>query len=171
MPTSARGSCSCAASRRGGFTLIELLVVLAIIGVVAAAVTVLTPPGEAARTRVEARRLAALLESAMRESRASGQAIAWSAERGGYAFWQRSEDGDWVTYAAHSVYRPRALAEPIELAELRVDGRALARGERVLFSPRGLRPSLRATVAGADTWLSIEGDVFGRVTLERIHAR
>lgn len=171
MPTSARGTCSCAAFRRGGFTLIELLVVLAIIGVVATAVTVVAPPGEAARTRAEARRLAALLESAMRESRASGHAIAWSAERGGYAFWQRGEDGDWVTYAPQSVYRPRALAERIELAALRVDGRALARGERVLFPPRGLRPRVSATMAGADTWFSIEGDVLGRVTLERIHAR
>jgi general secretion pathway protein H len=164
MQTSARGICS-------GFTLIELLVVLAIIGVVAAAVTVVALPGDAGRARAEARRLAELLESAMRESRASGRAIAWSAERDRYAFWQRGEDGDWVTYPPQSVYRPRALAERIELAAVRVDGRELARGERVVFAPQGLRRHLSATVAGADAWFSIEGDVIGRVALERLHAR
>ena len=158
-------------ARRAGFTLIELLVVLAIIGVIAAAVTVIALPGDAGRARAEARRLAALLESAMRESRASGHAIAWSAERDRYAFWQRGEDGDWVTYPPQSVYRPRALAERIALAAVRVDGRELARGERVVFAPQGLRRRVSATVAGADAWFSIEGDLIGRVTLERVHAR
>ncbi len=156
--------------RRAGFTLIELLVVLAIIGVVAAAVTVIALP-DAGRARTEARRLAALLESAMRESRASGHAIAWSAERDRYAFWQRGDDGDWVTYPPQSVYRPRSLAGRTELAAVRVDGHELARGERVVFAPHGLRRQVSATVAGADAWFSIEGDVIGRVTLERVHAR
>jgi type II secretion system protein H len=164
MRTSAPGICS-------GFTLIELLVVLAIIGVVSAAVTVAALPGDAGRARTEARRLAALLEKAMRESRASGQAIAWSAERDRYAFWQRGEDGDWMAYPAHSVYRPRALAGGIELATLHADGRELARGERIVFVPQGLRRRISATVAGTDAWFSIQGDVIGRVTLERVHAR
>jgi hypothetical protein len=107
----------------------------------------------------------------MRESRASGHAIAWSAERDRYAFWQRGEDGDWVTYSPQSVYRPRALAERVELAAVRVDGRELGRGERVVFASQGLRRQLSATVAGADASFSIEGDVIGRVTLERVHAR
>ena len=163
MRTSARGIYS-------GFTLIELLVVLGIMAVVAAAVTVVALPGDQGRARAEARRLAALLESAMREARASGQAIAWSADREHYSFWQRGEDGDWVTYPPQSVYRPRALAEPIALAAVLVDGRELARGERVVFAPQGLRRRVSATVAGTDAWFSIEGDLIGRVTLERVHA-
>ena len=159
------------AARRAGFTLIEMLVVLAIIGVVAAAVTLSALPGEAALAREEARRLAALLETAMQESRASGRAIAWSAERHRYLFWQRGEDGDWVPYPAHSVYRPRSLGERTELGAVRVDGRELAHGERVIFAPQGLRRALSATVAGADARFSIEGDVIGRVTLERVHPR
>jgi type II secretion system protein H len=157
--------------RCAGFTLIELLVVLAIIAVMAGAVTVVALPGEAGRARAEARRLAALLESAMRESRATGHAIAWSAERDRYAFWQRGEDGDWVTYPPQSPYRPRALAERMALAAVRVDGRELARGERVVFAPQGLRRPVSATLAGADAWFTIEGDLIGRVTLERVHAR
>jgi type II secretion system protein H len=164
MRTSARGICS-------GFTLIELLVVLAIIGVMAAVVTVSALPGDGARARDEARRLAGLLESAMRESRASGHAIAWSAERDRYAFWQRAEDGDWVTYPPQSLYGPRALAEHLELAAVRVDGRELARGERVVFTPHGLRRRVSAIVKGSDASFSVDGDVIGRVTSERLHAR
>jgi type II secretion system protein H len=159
------------APRRSGFTLIELLVVVAIIAVVAGSVAVLAVPGDAAAARDEARRLAALLESAVREARASGHSIAWSAEPHRYAFWQRGEDGDWVLYPAHSVYRSRTLPERIELANVRVDGRYLAPGERVVFGPHGLRSELRATLTGAGEQFTIEGDVIGRVSLARIHAR
>ena len=132
------------AARRAGFTLIEVLVVLAIMAVVAAAVVVMALPGDAEAARAEAQRLAALLESAMREARASGSSIAWSAERQGYAFWQRGEDGDWVPYPRTSPYRSRVFAGRTELARVRVDGRDLAPGERVVFSPHGLRNELAA---------------------------
>jgi general secretion pathway protein H len=156
--------------RDQGFTLIEILVVLAIIAVVAASLAVVAIPGEAEAAREEARRLAALLESAMRESRASGRSIAWSAERQRYAFWQRGEDGDWVVYPRTSPYRSRALREGTEVAGVRVGGRELAPGERVVFAPHGLRSELRATVAAASARYTIEGDIIGRVTLARIHA-
>jgi general secretion pathway protein H len=155
---------------RSGFTLIELLVVLVIIAVVSAAVATVAFPGEASAARDEARRLGALLESAMREARASGHSIAWSAEPHRYAFWQRGEDGDWVLYPPGSPYRSRALPERTELTNVRVDGRFLAPGERVVFAPYGLRSELRATVAGGGAQFTIEGDVIGRVSLARIYA-
>jgi len=157
-------------ARRAGFTLIEVLVVLAIMAVVAATVVVVARPGDAEEARTEARRLAALLESAMREARASGGSIAWSAARQGYAFWQRGEDGDWVQYPRASLYRSRAFAGRTELARVRVDGRDLAPGERVVFSPHGLRSELAVTVAGAGEQLTIYGDVLGRVSLARVYA-
>ncbi|HEY7237544.1 MAG TPA: GspH/FimT family pseudopilin [Burkholderiales bacterium] len=152
-----------------GFTLIEVLVVLAIMAVVAT-VAVVAIPGDAAAARDEARRLAALLESAMREARASGSSIAWSAERQGYAFWQRDEDGDWVPYPRSSLYRSRALAGSTELIQVLVDGRNLAPGERVVFAPYGLRSELFATLAGAGDQYTIQGDVIGRVSFARVHA-
>ena len=158
------------AARKAGFTLIELLVVLAILAITATAVAVVAMPGEAAAAREDARRLAALLESAMQESRASGHSIAWSAERHRYAFWYRGEDGDWTLYPPHSVYRSRTLAERSELTGVRVDGRELAPGERVVFAPYGLRSALQAIVASEGAQYSIEGSPIGRVTLARIHA-
>ena len=158
------------AARRAGFTLIEVLVVLAIMAVVAATVVVMALPGDAEAARTDARRLAALLEAAMREARASGSSIAWSAERQGYAFWQRGEDGDWVLYPRTSLYRSRALAGRTEVARVRVDGRDLAPGERVVFSPHGLRSELAVTLAGAGEQFTIYGDVIGRVSLARVYA-
>ena len=154
--------------QKAGFTLIELLVVLAILAISATAVALVATPGEAAAAREDARRLAALLESAMHESRASGHAIAWSAERHRYAFWYRGEDGDWALYPQQSVYRTRTLRG--ELTAVRVDGRDLAPGERVVFAPYGLGSALQAIVASAGAQYSIEGNPIGRVTLARIHA-
>ena len=144
--------------------------VLAIMAVVAATVVVMALPGDAEAARTDARRLAALLESAMREARANGSSIAWSAERQGYAFWQRGEDGDWALYPRTSPYRSRAFAGSTELARIRVDGRDLAPGERVVFSPHGLRSELAVTVAGAGEQFTIYGDVIGRVSLARVYA-
>jgi len=156
--------------RKTGFTLIEVLVVLAIMAVVAGIVAVVAMPGDAAAAREEARRLASLLESAMREAHASGQSIAWSAEPQRYAFWQRDEDGDWVAYPRTSPYRSRALAGSTEFTRVRVDGRDLAPGERVVFAPYGLRSELSATLAGAGDQYTIQGDVIGRVSFARVYA-
>ena len=72
--TSAPGS---DAGRAGGFTLIELLVVVALIAIASATISLaLRDPAELQLQR-EAQRLAALLETARAESRASGLAVRW----------------------------------------------------------------------------------------------
>lgn len=64
-------------SKPRGFTLIELLVVVALIAITSAAITLaLRDPAELQLQR-EAQRLAALLETARAESRASGLAVRW----------------------------------------------------------------------------------------------
>ena len=83
MPISAAGSsarCRPPVPGRpdaGGFTLLELLVVIAIIALATAGVGLsLRDSGQATLDR-EAERLAALLESARAQSRASGVAVRW----------------------------------------------------------------------------------------------
>ena len=63
--------------RNAGFTLIELLVVVALIAITSATISLaLRDPAELQLQR-EAQRLAALLETARAESRASGLAVRW----------------------------------------------------------------------------------------------
>ena len=81
-------------ARGSGFTLIEVMVVAVIIAVLSSMLVLVAMPGDAALADKEARRLAALLELASAEARASGQSIAWAPERDGYSFWQRSDDGE-----------------------------------------------------------------------------
>src|SRR5215217_2991467 len=94
MPTWAAGSnagpsCGHAvqrACRAPGFTLIELLVVIAIIAFATAGVSFAIRDGAQAQFDREAERLAALLEAARAQSRASGTAVRWRATPEGFAF-------------------------------------------------------------------------------------
>jgi general secretion pathway protein H len=81
MPTSAPGSSTglprqSAAAR--GFTLIELLIVLAVVAIAVGVMTLSLRDGGAAKLEEEAARLAALLEIARAEARASGSAVRWA---------------------------------------------------------------------------------------------
>ena len=93
MPTSAHGSKAQPSSIRNarGFTLIELMVVVAIIAIVSAVASLALRDPAASKLEQEAARLAALLESARAEARASGVAARWEpfdtqAEGSGFRF-------------------------------------------------------------------------------------
>jgi len=64
-------------SRQTGFTLIELLVVITLIAIASSVVSLAMRDPAATRLEQEAARLAALLESARAEARASGLAARW----------------------------------------------------------------------------------------------
>lgn len=80
-PTSAPGSSRAADRprlRRGaGFTLIELMVVIALVAIAAGLISLSLRDPAATRLEHEAIRLAALLESARAQSRASGLPVRW----------------------------------------------------------------------------------------------
>ncbi|HTH11412.1 MAG TPA: prepilin-type N-terminal cleavage/methylation domain-containing protein [Acidovorax sp.] len=75
----------CAATQ-GGFTLLELLVVISIIALATAGVGIAMRNSGQTLIEREAARLAALLESARAQSRASGTPVRWRADARGFRF-------------------------------------------------------------------------------------
>lgn len=69
-----------------GFTLLELLVVVSIMALASAGVGLALRDGGQTQLEREGERLAALLEAARAQSRASGVAVRWSAVPGGFRF-------------------------------------------------------------------------------------
>jgi general secretion pathway protein H len=105
--------------RKNGFTLIELLVVLLVMGLAAGLIGVIAQPDERTRLRVEAERLAELLDLAATESRLTGRPIAWAAERANYRFWRSSDGGGWLE--AGETLRARNLPAGMAIAGLRIE--------------------------------------------------
>jgi general secretion pathway protein H len=141
-----------------GFTLLEVLVVVAIIAI-CSSLLIIAMPGEGALADKEARRLAALVEAATAEARASGQPIAWTAERTGYSFWQRSEEGEWQRFPEASPYRSRTLGSTVAIE-----------GAAVTLMPYGLQPPFEAVIRAGGTQIILRSGALGRVSLERLHA-
>ena len=131
MPTSVPGACS-----RRGFTLIELLVVLLIMGLCAGLVGTLVRPDDRAVLRVEAERLAELLDLAATEARLTGMSVAWVADATGYRFWQLREDTGWSEPREDSL-RARSLPPGVVISELRIEAAQPPDGMRLEFGPHG----------------------------------
>lgn len=90
LPTSETGSST---RRRNGFSLVEILVVMAILAI-AAAVVVLTLPGDRSRLRREAERLASRLTHAEAQAVLLNRRLAVRIDRNGYAF-RAQQLGEW----------------------------------------------------------------------------
>jgi general secretion pathway protein H len=151
MPISAPGPC-----RGRGFTLLELLVVMLVMGLLAGLVGVLAQPDERAQLRVEAERLAQLLELAAVEARLTGAPLAWTAQAAQYRFWRWSEAAGWSA-AEDDLLRARSLPAGIAISALRIEAGPVAQDMRLEFNPYAalaydLQMSLgaaRATVASS----------------------
>ena len=77
-----------------GFTLLEMLVVVLIMGILAGTIGARMQPGDRDLLRVEAERLAQLLELAAQEARISGAAIVWTSDGSHYRFWRQGGDDE-----------------------------------------------------------------------------
>lgn len=159
MPTSAPG-----ASERRGFTLVELLVVLLIMGLFAGLVGAVVRPDERALLRVEAERLAQLLELAAEEARLTGTPIAWTAEPTRYRFWRRRAGGEWAE-VQDDVLKARGLPSGLVISDLRVEAMDATGGKRLEFGPHvALAYELRMSLGTAG--YAIAGSPLGLVRID-----
>jgi general secretion pathway protein H len=120
-----------------GFTLIEMLVVLLIMGLIVGLVSAIAQPDDRALLRVEAERLAQLLDLAATKSRLTGKSIAWTANGPGYQFWQFSEDTRWSEIRDDDSLRARALPQGMTISDLRVENMRSPEHMRLEFNPYG----------------------------------
>jgi len=162
MPMSAPGPCS-----RRGFTLLELLVVLLIMGLFAGLVAAISQPDERALLRVEAERLAQLLDLAAVESRLSGSPIAWTAEASRYRFWRWRDDAGW-SEARDDSLRARSLPPGMAISELRIEAARPPGAMRLEFDPHGtLAYELQMSLGAART--TVAASPLGEVSIHASH--
>lgn len=165
-------------SRARGFTLLEILVVLVIVGVIASfAIVSIGSRALDDRLDTEARRLHELLALAADEAVLQGTELGFVQTDGGYAF-LTLKDGAWLPLDDSGALRGRLLAEPLYL-QLRIEGRPVK--PVPLDAPaQELKPQVLLLSSGEATEFSLdvrarefaphyrlEGDVLGRVKLER----
>jgi general secretion pathway protein H len=102
--------------RRGGFTLIEVLVVVVIIGIISAvAVIAVGTLGDDRELQTQARRLAALIETASDEATLQGRDFGLELLQGGYRFVEYDPlTGRWSEVLGDDLMRPRTLTEDTE---------------------------------------------------------
>ena len=123
------------ARRPRGFTLIELLVVLMIMGLIIGLAAAIVRPDDRGLLRLEAERLAQLLDLAAAESRLTGTPIAWTAEGADYLFWRMTPEGDWTEVRDSDLLRARALPQGMRFTGLRVENVPARGAMRLQFAP------------------------------------
>ncbi len=124
MPTSAAGSRGVRRGAARGFTLIELLVTLVVAAMLSGLVALALPGGHDESARIEAQRLAALLDTAREQAAAFGMPVAWAAGPAGYTFLRPTARGwmpidqaplvarawSWMGGSVAADYQPRSDA-------------------------------------------------------------
>jgi general secretion pathway protein H len=156
-----------------GFSLIELLVVVAIVAVVALAVT-LSIGGSAERhLRREAERFGALVGEACAEAELGGREIGIVVGADGYAF-RRLSGSDWQNLASSGVLRQRRWIEGLD-PELAREGRRvdlLAPGDAapqlVCFSSGELTPFVLTLAIGDAPRYRVSGTEDATLKVERV---
>lgn len=120
-----------------GFTLVEMLVVLLIMGITVGLVSANLQPSQRDRLRVEAERLAQIMDLAAEESRTTGKSIAWTADASGYRFWRQGGDSEWSEIRDSDLLRARSMPHGMSISDFRVEAMGPQPTMRVEFPPGG----------------------------------
>ncbi len=113
------------------------MVVLLVMGLCAGLISATVKPDDNNRLRVEADRLAQLLELATTEARVSGKTLAWTADKNGYRFW-RNRDDSWTEIIDNDLLRARNLPTGMSITALLIENQPAKQGLRLELSPYGL---------------------------------
>jgi type II secretion system protein H len=163
-----------------GFTLLEVLVVVVIIGVMATlAVLSIGSRTLDDRMAAEARRLQELFALAADEAVLQGVELGFVQTPDGYAF-LTLKDGKWIPLEEAGPLRARSVAPPLYL-QLQIDGRRVQPvktddpDDKVELKPQVVLLSsgdatefvLDLRAEQYDPWYRLQGDVLGRLKLER----
>ncbi len=124
------------AGRSGsGFTLIEMLVVVMIMGLLLGLVSVITRPDARGLLRIEAERLAQLIELAASEASLTGRAVGWTASESTYRFWNSPDGSSWSEIRNNDLLRERTLPAGMTISGLRVENMRSQDAMRLEFTP------------------------------------
>jgi general secretion pathway protein H len=96
----------------------------------------ISQPDERVLLRVEAERLAQLLDLAAVEARLTGKPIAWTVEGAQYRFWRWRDDAGW-SEARDDSLRARRLPAGMAISELRIEAMRPQAGMRLEFVAQG----------------------------------
>ncbi len=118
-----------------GFTLIEVLVVLLIMGLIVGLASAVVRPDDRGRLRVEADRLAQLLNLAAAEARLTGKPMAWTADGSGYRFWRMNGAAEWTEVQDSDLFRARTLPPGMRISGLQIENTPARGSMRLEFVP------------------------------------
>jgi len=146
-----------------GFTLIEMLVVLLIMGLFVGLISTMAQPDERGLLRLEADRLAQLLDLAATEAQLTGKPIAWTSNGVGYQFWRFSEDGGWAELRDNDLLRKRSLPQSMTIAGLWVENLRPQDAMRLEFSPYGATLAYAVEMALGTQHYTVEASPVGEL--------
>ena len=146
-----------------GFTLIEMMVVLLIMGLFVGLVSSIAKPDDRAMLRVEAERLAQLLDLAATKARLTGRSIAWTSDGPGYLFWQFGDDAYWAEIRDDDTLRARTLPQGMTLSSLRIENLRPPEQMRLEFNPYSATLSFSVEMAFGAEHFTVTGSPIGEV--------
>ncbi len=152
-----------AAAGSRGFTLIEVLVVMLIMGLIVGLASAIVRPDDNGLLRVEADRLAQLLDLAASEAHLTGNSIAWTADATGYRFWRKTGDGQWSEVHDSDQLRARALPHGMVLAGLQIENMPAGGAMRLEFVPYRSALSFAIDMSLGTARYTVSGNPVGEV--------